>query len=167
MTMIIDQAVKTYATEQGWNEWQLKNLADYVERVVTGYIDAMLWSESCNGTAPLDVCDHFGKTGDAAGDCDKSLSHDLNYGETDLSGEAYDEIRSDVADFVTANYHDLFGIIDAALVGHDFLLTRNSHGAGFWDRGYGALGDRLSDAARVYGNVSAYVGDDELVHVSG
>jgi hypothetical protein len=166
MTMIIDQAVKNYAAEREWNEWQLKNLASYVERVVTGYIDSMLWSEHCNGTAPADVCDHFGKTGEDAGDCDMSLEY-LNYNETDLSGDAYAEIRVDVADFVTANWDDLYGIIDAGQAGHDFLLTRNGHGAGFWDRGNGALGDRLADAARVYGTQGAYVGDDELIYVHG
>lgn len=36
--------------------------------------------------------------------------------------------------------------------GHDFWLTRNGHGAGFWDRGLGALGERLSEAAKVYGS---------------
>jgi hypothetical protein len=166
MTMIIDQAVKTYGDERGWNEWQVKGLADYVERVVTAYIDSMLWSESCNGSAPLDVCNHLGKRGEDAGDCDQSLEY-LNYGESDLSGEAYKEIRQDVADFVTANYDDLFGIIAADQAGHDFLLTRNGHGAGFWDRGNGDLGDRLADAARVYGTQGAYVGDDELIHVHG
>ena len=39
-----------------------------------------------------------------------------------------------------------------ARAGHDFWLTRSGHGAGFWDRGLGALGDRLSDAARAYGS---------------
>lgn len=37
--------------------------------------------------------------------------------------------------------------------GHDFWLTRCGHGAGFWDRGYGAVGDQLSELARLMGNV--------------
>lgn len=38
--------------------------------------------------------------------------------------------------------------------GHDYWLTRNGHGAGFWDRGYGELGERLSKACRYqYRNV--------------
>lgn len=41
--------------------------------------------------------------------------------------------------------------------GHDFALTRNGHGAGFWDRGYGVAGELLSDAARVYGDYDVYV----------
>ena len=45
--------------------------------------------------------------------------------------------------------------------GHDFWLTRNGHGAGFWDRGYpGKLGKHLTDKAHVYGEryVTAYNG---------
>lgn len=40
--------------------------------------------------------------------------------------------------------------------GHDFWLTRNGHGAGYWDRGYGAAGDRLTDAAHVWGTVDVF-----------
>jgi hypothetical protein len=49
-------------------------------------------------------------------------------------------------------------------VGHDFWLTRNRHGAGFWDRGLGPLGKHLSDAAKTYGERSLYVGDDGLIY---
>lgn len=35
--------------------------------------------------------------------------------------------------------------------GHDFYLTRNGHGAGFWDRGYGDVGDVLTTAAHGFG----------------
>ena len=49
--------------------------------------------------------------------------------------------------------------------GHDYLLTRNRHGAGFWDRGYPkAIGDALTDAAHAEGEVNGCVGDDGLVY---
>ncbi len=38
--------------------------------------------------------------------------------------------------------------------GGDFYLTRNGHGAGFWDRGYGNIGTQLSKAAKIYGSTS-------------
>ncbi len=49
-------------------------------------------------------------------------------------------------------------------IGHDFALTRNHHGAGFWDRGMGKLGDILTTAAQSYGeqNIDCWVEDDEL-----
>jgi len=49
--------------------------------------------------------------------------------------------------------------------GHDFWLTRNGHGAGFWDRSIGKLGDDLSSIARDFGSVSAYAGDDGLLYI--
>lgn len=50
--------------------------------------------------------------------------------------------------------------------GHDFWLTRNGHGTGFWDRGLGELGDRLAAAAKAYKEASLYVGDDGKLHHS-
>jgi hypothetical protein len=47
--------------------------------------------------------------------------------------------------------------------GHDFWLTRNGHGAGFWDREAlkeDGLGDKLSEAARTCGESNLYTGDD-------
>jgi len=49
--------------------------------------------------------------------------------------------------------------------GHDFALTRNGHGAGFWDRYYDggpndAAGDQLTDACRPYGTAELYELDD-------
>ena len=52
------------------------------------------------------------------------------------------------------------------LAGHDFWLTRNGHGAGFWDRGLGQLGDDLTDAAKSFGSCDAYVGDDNSIYVN-
>lgn len=49
--------------------------------------------------------------------------------------------------------------------GIDFWLTRNGHGAGFWDRGLGAVGDRLSDACEPWGSRYAYAGDDGRLYV--
>lgn len=68
------------------------------------------------------------------------------------------------ADFQAANRADLDEVSDTfpatdAQHGHDFWLTRNGHGAGFWDRGYGELGDKLTDACKPYGE--AYVSGPE------
>lgn len=40
--------------------------------------------------------------------------------------------------------------------GHDFYLTRNGHGAGFWDRGYGPRGDALTKAAHTFGSADVW-----------
>ena len=56
--------------------------------------------------------------------------------------------------------------MEPAQAGHDFWLTRNRHGAGFWDRGLGERGQRLTDAAHVYGESYLSIGDDGKVYVS-
>jgi len=48
--------------------------------------------------------------------------------------------------------------------GHDFWLTRNGHGAGFWDRGLGKTGDELSAMSKSYGSFDLYVGDDGVIY---
>ena len=50
--------------------------------------------------------------------------------------------------------------------GHDFWLTRNGHGAGFWDRGYGVTGKVLTDIADKYGMTDLYLGDDGKLYFS-
>ena len=52
----------------------------------------------------------------------------------------------------------------AAYAGHDFWLTRNHHGAGFWDRGLGEVGRKLTDKAHEYGSCDLVVGDDGKVY---
>lgn len=54
--------------------------------------------------------------------------------------------------------------------GTDFFLTRNGHGAGFWDRPevYGGQenADALTDLAHSFGEVWSYLGDDGLIYVT-
>lgn len=45
---------------------------------------------------------------------------------------------------------------DPAQDGHDFYLTRNHHGVGFWDRGYGPRGDALTKAAHTFGSADVW-----------
>lgn len=49
---------------------------------------------------------------------------------------------------------------------HDFWLTRNGHGAGFWDRGIGEIGEKLSSAARVYGSQDLWADEDGQIHLN-
>lgn len=45
---------------------------------------------------------------------------------------------------------------------HDFWLTRNGHGAGFWDRGLGEIGDKLSKMAKVHGSCDLYLNEETM-----
>ena len=70
-------------------------------------------------------------------------------------------------DFVMGSKKDIDGFIELAgdllnnmrddQIGHDFWLTRNRHGAGFWDRGLGDKGKKLTNIAHSFGSVDPYV----------
>jgi hypothetical protein len=100
---------------------------------------------------------------------------DSNYGPEDIAPETLATMRADCDAFCEKNevllalYHSRMGNEEWSSeeqAGHDFWLTRNGHGCGFWDRNLGALGDRLSDAAKTFGVCDIYVGDDGRLHVS-
>lgn len=98
---------------------------------------------------------------------------DLSYDLDDFATEAVASMVEDCRQF-QANNEKLLSIwygrcresVDRA--GHDFWLTRNGHGAGYWDRwsgGFGGkVGEKLTDAADVFGSCDLYVGDDGKVY---
>ena len=54
----------------------------------------------------------------------------------------------------------------AELAGHDFALTRNGHGTGFWDRGLGEMGDMLTEECKPYGEHRVIIdvdNDDNII----
>ena len=73
------------------------------------------------------------------------------------------KMKADCLAFQVWNADDLKGI-PCDLAGQDFWLTRNGHGAGFWDRDLGEVGDRLSKACDAFPEVDLYVGDDGFIH---
>jgi hypothetical protein len=105
---------------------------------------------------------------------------DANYVLEDIHPDTVTEAYEDCQDFQQSNdalllvaYQFYRGNGNAnhpdagsaeACAGHDFWLTRNGHGVGFWDRGMGPVGDRLSEAAQAYGSVDLYVGDNGRIY---
>lgn len=114
------------------------------EAVLQAYVECALWSSTDESGEPLDAV----------------------YGPDDLSAEALDEMREDVGNFLAGARTADLDQLDAGRIGHDFWLTRNGHGAGFWDRGIGEAGERLTAEAHTYGSSDLYVGDDGLIHVA-
>ena len=88
---------------------------------------------------------------------------DKNYGPEDIAPETLEKMKTDCDKFKGENAHDIDGRQEQA--GHDFLLTCNHHGAGFWDGDWPTeAGDRLTQACKKYPEVSLYVGDDGLIY---
>lgn len=91
---------------------------------------------------------------------------DDDYGPEDIHADTLRDMIDDCTDFQEHQAELLEHAGDDAQNGHDFWLTRNFHGAGFWDRGYAAnIGAALTDAAKVYGSIDLYVGDDGKLYV--
>lgn len=87
------------------------------------------------------------------------------YAGASLSPEAIVQARIECEAFQAANVHTLALAGAPEQNGHDFWLTRNSHGAGFWDRGYPfTVGKVLTDAAHAAGSRSLYLGDDGYLY---
>lgn len=89
-----------------------------------------------------------------------------------VSGDELRRMAEDAGDWYARNFADLSAAADMpgyswARAGHDFWLTRNGHGAGYWDRDELLSGDgdetlrrRLTDAAEKAGGAYLYQGDD-------
>lgn len=88
---------------------------------------------------------------------------DAGYSLEDFTSEADTDAQADCDSFHQAAGDLLDGITDEQ-AGHDFWLTRNGHGTGFWDRGLGKVGDKLTALCKPYGSRDVYVGDDNALH---
>jgi hypothetical protein len=58
---------------------------------------------------------------------------------------------------------------DEVQAGRDFWFTRNGHGVGYWDRKEledGDLGDKLTAAAKAFGERWSYEADDGMLHLA-
>ncbi len=90
---------------------------------------------------------------------------DANYSLSDFSPEALKSAIRDCNKFQEENGDDIASDLSGA--GHDFWLTRNGHGAGFWDGDWPEpAAKRLTKASKAFGSVDLYVGDDGKLHFS-
>ena len=91
--------------------------------------------------------DYFEKFQQGYVTCAEWINDDDDLPEEDWVDAA---IENDCYDFCQEGWNELQHL-DPAQCGHDFYLTRNGHGAGFWDRGLGLVGTILTELSRPYG----------------
>lgn len=108
------------------------------------YIETALWSSNDESTP------------------DGGLPMDRKYGIKDLATETRLAMIEDCARFQAENAEDIAS--DLSQAGHDFWLTRNGHGAGFWDGDWPEAGERLTKASKAYPEVTLYIGDDKKIY---
>lgn len=82
----------------------------------------------------------------------------------DVSEETKQSMRNDIEKFVAENETALLTWEGQTTVeeqtGHDFWLTRNGHGCGFWEPEWGTVGEALTESCKKFGEAYIYIGDD-------
>lgn len=123
-----------------------------VDEFVKGYVEAALWAD-LQWPATKDNPEP-----ESGGGNDK-------FDVGDLTPESHDKVYSLCSKFMADNKADVIAYVEACesgdrigydpsqgspleWAGHDLWLSAGGHGAGFFDRGLGELGDRLQAAAQ-------------------
>jgi hypothetical protein len=105
-----------------------------MDAFTSAYYEAALWSSNDDDGVPLDSA---------------------KYSDAELAEETIARFKADCAKFQTDNAALLEQASEHQSTGHqghDFWLTRNGHGAGFWDGDYPKeLGDALTEASEKFG----------------
>lgn len=117
----------------------------YRAQFYQGYVTCAFWTSSTDDDKPLDQV----------------------ASEDDLAPEAAEQMEADCTKFINENTALLLSVMgkeSATRAGHDFWLTRNHHGAGFWDRDLGEPGDKLTKAAQAFPERSLIVGDNGKIY---
>ncbi len=108
------------------------------------YIETALWSSIDENDNPMDA----------------------TYSDDDLAPETLIAMTKDCESF-EEKAGPLLDDLDLSDVGHDFWLTRNGHGAGFWDGDYEeSLGEKLTELSKTFSEVDLYIGDDGKIYLA-
>jgi hypothetical protein len=112
-----------------------------LDEFTQAYIECALWSSTDEDGCPLDD----------------------NYSFEDIDKETSLQMVEDCGDFQYNNWDDV--VDNPKRAGHDFWLTRNHHGAGFWDGDWSdEVGSKLTEYSHQAGSVDLYVGDDGKIY---
>lgn len=120
-----------------------------LEKMFEQYVETALWSEIDDNGDPLDE----------------------NYALEDIDGQSLKNMKKDCKDFIRhlkerkiklclrgddTNENEI-----SEMLGHDFWLTRNRHGAGFWD-GDWENGEVLTELSHNFGGSNLYVFEEKV-----
>lgn len=87
-----------------------------------------------------------------------------NAGWSEVMGDDEKEVLDECRAFAALAGEDLDDI-PATSAGHNFWLSRNGHGTGFWDRGWEDKGDRLHELARSFGEADLHLSEEGTLSV--
>lgn len=143
-----------------------------LDQFLQGYCHAALWA----GLDWTNVESEENPDGE-----DNPVPLDDNYSIDDIAPDTLAAMREDCEGFINANREALEAYVDILAIeyepftgrrnqawnsaGGDYFLSRNGHGAGFFDRGFEAVFQRLQEAAKSAGSCELYPGDDGLLYL--
>lgn len=125
---------------------------EQIETIVSSQLHSLLWSAG----------EEYNEVGDFTG-----YFWDDHYSAEDATPELVAQLTEELSgDLGIPNsireYQEHFGSDWPGQFGHDLALTRNHHGAGFWDRGLGDTGDVLTEWAESLSTLHIFHGSDSI-----
>jgi hypothetical protein len=131
--------------------------------IFQGYIEAMLFTETCSGISMVDWEEPENQEAVKEGSADGSIPTDAGFG--DIHPKTLETMQLDCFNFeVKARplLEQAYALgYEPVQAGRDFWFTRNGHGVGFWDREVlnegcmapspGGLGEKLTEVALSFG----------------
>lgn len=132
-----------------------------IDSIVSSYLEAVIFTEYDNGVTITEEDPEYDEDGD-------NIIYPFNDKSVDdFSDEAKNQAYEEIAWFIDNAGSAIDDITDES-IGHDIWLTRNGHGAGFWDKGYDSdIEEVLEQLSKDLGDMYAYVGDDDKIYFSG
>lgn len=128
------------------NELYTSLSGDEISIILDAYLETAMWADADEG---------------------------IDTGDLSFDEDTVRAARKDVQEFYTKTKSITDGINNRddnfwRLFGHDFWLTRNGHGTGFWDKSnvYEGSGDELSEIATSMGPLNLYI-DDGKIYIDG
>lgn len=124
-----------------------------LDMFLASYKETALWSSTDDAGEPLDS---------------------TKYANVEFTSNANARMENDCREFIARTADVLVGFTRADMnrntdstieeaIAHDFWLTRNHHGAGFWDGDYPKeLGQKLTDIAHSFGECNLYATEDSI-----
>ena len=130
------------------------------EDFMRGYVEAMLWANTFVERPGKEDCEPVAYWYQGPGRWWEDTPVDLTDAESFWDAFGYVLLSIDYGERGCEYWNR------AVLAGHDFALTRNGHGTGFWDRGLGEMGDMLTEECKPYGELTVIINvdnDDNII----
>lgn len=143
-----------------------------IKSVMNSYLESAIWTEEerIKEEENSEYSDMYGDNYDDIDNEDssnvsiKALLPQTDFSIDNIADDSKIHAYYDIKKFLEYA-GDAVKDIDASSLGHDIWLTRNHHGAGFFDRGYDSDVEKiLMDSAHKLGEDSLYLGDDGYLH---